>query len=286
MAIRNVGVVGCGLMGSGIAQVCASSGYDVVIAEVNEELLNKGMDRLKGFLADGVKRGKMTQEKMDEILSRIKPTVSLQDFADRDIVIEAIIENMAEKRKLFAELDKICSPHTIFASNTSSLTIIEMAAATKRLDRFVGLHFFNPVPLMKLVEVIKTIASSDEVVQQAKAFAESLGKTTVLAKDTPGFIVNLLLVPYLLDAVRVYEAGLASKEDIDTAMVLGCGYPMGPLMLLDLVGLDTTYYIANVFFEEFKDPKYAAPPLMKRMVLAGLLGRKTGKGFYDYTDKK
>ncbi|MCL5266416.1 MAG: 3-hydroxybutyryl-CoA dehydrogenase [Chloroflexi bacterium] len=286
MAIRKVGVVGCGLMGSGIAQTCAASGYDVVIAEVSQELLDKGMDRLRGFLADGVKRGKMTQEQVDAILSRIKPTVSLKDFADRDLIVEAIIENMAEKRKLYAELDKICPPHTIFASNTSSLTIIEMAAATKRLDRFIGLHFFNPVPLMKLVEVVKTICSSDEVIQEARAFAESLGKKPVLAKDTPGFIVNLLLVPYLLDAVRVYENGLASREDIDTAMVLGCGYPMGPLTLLDLVGLDTTYYIANILFEEFKEPKYAAPPLMKRMVLAGQLGRKSGKGFYDYTEKK
>ena len=286
MAIRKVGVVGCGLMGSGIAQVCAASGYDVVIAEVNEELLNKGMDRLKGFLADGVKRGKMTQEQVDQILSLIKPTVSLQDFADRDFVIEAIIENMPEKRKLFGELDKICPPHTIFASNTSSLTIIEMAAATKRMDRFIGFHFFNPVPLMKLVEVVNTICSSDEVVRAARSFAQSLGKTSVLVKDSPGFIVNLLLIPYLLDAVRAYESGLASREDIDTAMVLGAGHPMGPLTLLDLIGLDTTYHIANVFFDEFKDPKYAAPTLLKRMVLAGMLGRKTGKGFYDYTEKK
>ena len=286
MAIRKVGVVGCGLMGSGIAQVCAASGYDVVIAEVNEELLNKGMDRLKGFLADGVKRGKMTQEQVDQILSLIKPTISLQDFADRDFVIEAIIENMPEKRKLFGELDKICPPHTIFASNTSSLTIIEMAAATKRMDRFIGFHFFNPVPLMKLVEVVNTICSSDEVVRAARSFAQSLGKTSVLVKDSPGFIVNLLLIPYLLDAVRAYESGLASREDIDTAMVLGAGHPMGPLTLLDLIGLDTTYHIANVFFDEFKDPKYAAPTLLKRMVLAGMLGRKTGKGFYDYTEKK
>ncbi|MBI2954073.1 MAG: 3-hydroxybutyryl-CoA dehydrogenase [Chloroflexi bacterium] len=286
MAIRKVGVVGCGLMGSGIAQVCAAAGFDVVVAEVSEELLNKGMDRLRGFLADGVKRGKMTQEKMDQILSNIKPTVSLEDFADRDFVIEAIIENIAEKRKLFSQLDKICPPHTIFASNTSSLAIMEMAISTKRLDRFVGLHFFNPVPLMKLAEVIYTITSSDETVKDVKEFAAALGKTPVLAKDTPGFIVNRLLVPYLLDAIRMYEAGTASIEDIDAAMVLGCGYPMGPMTLNDLVGLDTTYYIANIFFEELKDPKFAPPPLMKRMVLAGLLGRKTGKGFYDYSEKK
>ncbi|MBI4319683.1 MAG: 3-hydroxybutyryl-CoA dehydrogenase [Chloroflexi bacterium] len=283
MTIQKVGVVGCGLMGSGIAQVCAAAGYDTLVAEVNEELLNRGMSRLRDFLADGVKRGKMAQEQVDQILSRIHPTVALQDFADRDLVVEAIIENMTEKRKLYGQLDTICPPQTIFASNTSSLTIIEMAAATKRMDRFVGLHFFNPVPLMKLVEVVKTICSTDEVVEEVKAFSVTLGKKPIVAKDTPGFVVNLLLVPYLLEAVRAYETGLASREDIDTAMVLGCGYPMGPLTLLDLVGLDTTYYIANIFFEEFKDPRYAVPTLMKRMVAAGFLGRKSGKGFYDYS---
>ncbi len=283
MAIRKVGVVGCGLMGSGIAQVSAAAGYDTLVAEVSEELLNRGMDRLRGFLADGVKRGKMSQEQVDGILSRIRPTVSLQDFADRDIVIEAIIENMPEKRKLYGELDKICSPRTVFASNTSSLCITEMAAVTKRLDRFVGMHFFNPVPLMKLVEVVQTICSSAEVVEEVKAFGESLGKRAIVAKDSPGFIVNRLLVPYLVEAVRMLESGLASKEDIDAGMVLGCGYPMGPFTLLDLVGLDTTYYIANIFHEELKVPHYAPPPLLKQMVLAGLHGRKTGKGFYDYT---
>lgn len=283
--ITRVGVVGCGLMGSGIAHVSARAGYKTVVREVNEELLSRGMDRLRSFLAEGVKRGKMDQEQMDQVLGNIMPTTSVRDFADCDIVVEAIVEDMDEKKALFTEMDRVCKPETIFASNTSSLCVTEMASATERGERFVGLHFFNPVPLMKLVEVVRTIMVKEEAVQQAKAFAESLGKNVVVCQDSTGFIVNRLLVPYLLQAIRVYEGGLASKEDIDMAMELGAGYPMGPFELLDMLGLDTTYYIAKVFFEELKDPALAPPPLLKRMVLGGRLGRKSGRGFYDYTEK-
>ncbi len=283
MAIRKVGVVGCGLMGSGIAQVCAAAGLETVVREANDDFLKKGLGRIDGFLQKGVEKGKMKPEEKAQLMGRIKGTTQASDLADCDLVIEAIIENMSEKRKLFAELDAACKPTTIFASNTSSLPIIEMAAATKRADRICGLHFFNPVPLMKLVEVVKTISTSDETVAEAHAFAKAVGKTAITAKDTPGFVVNLLLVPYMLDAIRALENGLATREDIDTGMKLGCGYPMGPLELLDFVGLDTTYYIANIMFDEFKDAKYAPPPLLKRLVLAGHYGRKTGKGFYDYT---
>ena len=285
MAIRKVGVVGCGLMGSGIAQVCAAAGLETVVREANDEFLQKGMKRIDGFLQGGVDKGKMTADQKAQILSRLKGTTKASDLADCDLVIEAIIENMAEKRKLFAELDAACKPSTIFASNTSSLPIIEMAAATKRADKICGLHFFNPVPLMKLVEVVKTISTSDATVAEAYAFAKAVGKTAITTKDTPGFVVNLLLVPYMLDAIRALESGLATREDIDTGMKLGCGYPMGPLELLDFVGLDTTYYIANIMFDEFKDAKYAPPPLLKRLVLAGHYGKKTGKGFYDYAPK-
>lgn len=283
MAIKKVGVVGCGLMGGGIAQTAAQSGYDVVVSEVNEELLNVGLNRIKSNLQRSVDKGKMTEVEMSQILERIHGTLSLESFSDRDIVIEAVIENMDEKRKLYAELDRICPPHAILASNTSSLTIIEMAAATKRQDRFVGLHFFNPVPTMQLAEVVETINSSKATIETARRFAESLGKTAVMAKDTPGFIVNRLLVPYLLDAMRVLETGTATKEDIDNAMRLGCNHPMGPLTLADFIGLDTLYSIANVMFEEFREPRFAPPVLLKRMVLAGQYGRKCGKGFYDYS---
>ncbi len=282
MAIRKVGVVGCGLMGSGIAQVCAAAGLETVVREANDDLLRKGMKRIDGFLQNGVDKGKMAAEQKAQILSRLKGTTQAADLADCDLVIEAIIENMAEKRKLYAELDALCKPSTIFASNTSSLCIIEMAAATRRPDRFCGLHFFNPVPLMKLVEIVRTIATSEATLAEAHAFAKAVGKTAITAKDTPGFVVNLLLVPYMLDAIRALESGLATREDIDTGMKLGCGYPMGPLELLDFVGLDTTYYIANIMFDEFRDAKYAPPTLLKRMVLAGHYGRKSGKGFYDY----
>ena len=280
--IKKVGVMGCGLMGGGIAQVAAQHGLETIVGEATENLLGKGIGRIQGFLGKDIEKGKITQAEADATLKRLKGTIDLADFADCDLIIDAIIENMEEKRKLFSQLDAICKPETIFASNTSSLPIIEMAAATKRADRFGGLHFFNPVPVMKLVEVVKTISTSDETVETLKAFGASLDKTVVVAKDTPGFIVNLLLIPYLLDAIRWYENGLATREDIDNGMKLGCGHPMGPLTLLDFVGLDTTYYIANIMFDEFKDARYAAPPLLKRMVLAGQYGRKSGKGFYDY----
>lgn len=285
MEVKKVGVVGAGLMGAGIAQVAAQAGYQTTVCEVNEQLLARGMDRVRQTLEGGVKRGKLTEAEMNAALARLKGTTSLEDFADCDLVIEAIIENMDEKKKLFASLDKICASRTLLVSNTSSLTVIEMAAATKRLDRVAGCHFFNPVPQMKLAEVVRTIVASDETVETVRKWAESLGKTVVMARDTTGFIVNRLLVPYLLDAVRALEEGVGTIEDIDKGMVLGCGYPMGPFTLLDLVGIDTTYYIANVMFEEFKERRFAPPPLLRRMVLAGQFGRKSGKGFYDYTNK-
>ena len=282
MAIRKVGVVGCGLMGSGIAQVCASAGLQTVVREASDEFLKKGLGRIDAFLQKGVEKGRMKPEEKAQVLGRITGTTRAADLADCDLVIEAIVENMAEKRRLFSELDAACKPSTILASNTSSLPIIEMAAATKRQDRVCGLHFFNPVPLMKLVEVVRTISTSEATVAEVHAFAKAAGKTAITAKDTPGFVVNLLLVPYMLDAIRTLESGIATREDIDLGMKLGCGYPMGPLELLDFVGLDTTFYIANIMFEEFKDAKYAPPPLLKRLVLAGHYGKKTGKGFYDY----
>jgi 3-hydroxybutyryl-CoA dehydrogenase len=280
--IKKVGVMGCGLMGSGIAQVAAQSGFETIVGEVSEDLLGRGIGRIQGFLGKDIEKGKISREAGEATLKRLKGTTDLNDFADCDLVIEAIIENMDEKRKLYSALDTICKPETIFASNTSSLPVIEMAAATRRPDRVGGLHFFNPVPVMKLVEVVKTISTSDDTIESLKSFGQAAGKIVVLAKDTPGFIVNLLLVPYLLDAIRALESGVASREDIDNGMKLGCGHPMGPLTLLDFVGLDTTYYIANIMFDEFKDARYAAPPLLRRMVLAGHYGRKSGKGFYDY----
>lgn len=282
MAITKVGVMGCGQMGGGIAQIAAQSGFQVIIGEVNDDLLGRGIGRIQGFIGKDIEKGKLATEEGDVILKRLKGTTNLEDFADCDLVIEAIIENMDEKRKLFSALDKICKPETIFSSNTSSLPIIEMAAATKRLDRFGGTHFFNPVPLMKLVEIVRTINTSDETIEALTEFGKKMGKVTVQAKDTPGFIVNLLLVPYLLDAMRAYENGVASKEDIDEGMKLGCGHPMGPLTLSDYIGLDTMYYIANIMFDEFKETRYAPPPILRRMVMAGHFGRKSGKGFYSY----
>jgi 3-hydroxybutyryl-CoA dehydrogenase len=269
-------------MGGGIVQVCAQAGFDVVVLEAAPEYLTKGLAAIEKNLAGAVSKGKMAQADADAVRGRIRGTTAVADLAGCDLIIEAILENLDAKRALFSQLDALCPPHTIFCSNTSSIPIIEMAAMVKRPERFVGLHFFNPVPVMKLVEVIRTIRSTDEVVAQVTAFAAALGKTAVQAKDRAGFIVNLLLVPYLLDAVRALEMGLATKEDIDTGMVLGCGHPMGPLALADFVGLDTIYFITQVLYEEFKEPKYAAPPLLKQMVKAGFLGRKTGKGFYDY----
>jgi len=283
MTVRTVGVVGCGLMGSGIAQVCAEAGYRVVVREVSDELLKKGLGKIESFLAKGVEKGKVTAARKAEVLGRLEGTTSLDKLSGADIVIEAVVESLDAKREVYQALDRACPPATIFASNTSSLSITEMAAVTKRPDRFVGMHFFNPVPLMKLVEVVRSPLTSAEVFEQAVEFARGLGKTPVRATDRTGFIVNRLLVPYILDAVRALEEGVGSVVDIDEGMRLGCGHPMGPLTLLDFVGLDTTYYIANIMFDEFREKRFAPPPLLKRMVQAGLHGRKTGKGFYDYS---
>jgi len=283
MDIKQIGVVGCGLMGSGIAEVCARAGYDVVVREVNDEFLRKGLDRIQQSLSKAVARGKVTQEQAGSTLAHMRGTLDLADFSGCDLVVEAAIENMALKKEIFAALDGILPPHAILASNTSSLCVTEMASVTKRGDKVLGIHFFNPVPVMPLIEFVRTILTSDETMEIARQFGASLGKTMVTAKDTPGFIVNHLLIPYVLDAVRVYEHGLATREDIDTAIQLGLNHPMGPLTLLDFVGLDTTLFIADAMFEEYKDPRYAAPPLLRRMVLAGHLGRKSGKGFYNYS---
>jgi len=279
---QTVGVIGCGLMGSGIAEVCARAGYQVVVREVTDDLLRRGLERVEQSMERGVARAKLTGADRQAARARIRGTVRLADLAGCEIALEAIIEKMDDKKRLFAELDGVCPPKTIFASNTSSLSITEMASATKRPDRFLGLHFFNPVPVMQPVEMIRGLGTAEDTLAQCRAFCEGLGKTVVACKDYPGFIVNLLLVPYLLDAVRALELGVASKEDIDTAVRLGLNYPMGPLTLLDFVGIDTTYYIAEAMFAEFKDARYAAPPLLRKMVLAGYHGRKTGKGFYDY----
>ena len=283
MEIKTVGVAGCGLMGSGIAQVCAEAGYQVVVREVTDELLKKGLGRIESFLKKGVDKGKLPAERMREVMSLLQGTTELEALSGCDIVIEAVIENVELKRKLYERLDKACPPHTLFASNTSSLSITEMAAATKRADRFVGLHFFNPVPVMKLCEIVRTLMTDEGALAEVTAFVKAIGKEPVQCKDNSGFIVNRLLVPYLLDAIRALEEGVGSVEDIDTGMRLGCGHPMGPLALLDFVGLDTTYYIANIMFDEFREKRFAPPPLLKRMVQAGLLGAKSRKGFYDYS---
>jgi 3-hydroxybutyryl-CoA dehydrogenase len=282
MQIRTVGVLGCGLMGSGIAQVSAASGYRTIVREVDEHFLNKGLGRIRKFLDEGVAKGKATPEARDTTVANLSGATTFEALKECDLIIEAIVENLDEKRQTYAALESVVGPQTIFVSNTSSLCITELAAATKRPDRFGGLHFFNPVPIMKLVEVIRALTTSDETYDAVFAFARSLGKEPITAPDRPGFIVNRLLVPYLLDAIRSYENGLGTIEDIDNGMKLGCGYPMGPFTLLDFVGLDTTYYIANIMFEEFREPSYAPPPLLKRMVLAGWLGRKSGRGFYKY----
>jgi 3-hydroxybutyryl-CoA dehydrogenase len=284
MAIQKVGVVGCGLMGSGIAQVVAAAGFSTVIREVSGEIVDKGLKSIDKNLARLVEKGTIDEGKKGEIRGRLKGTTALEDLKGCDLVIEAIIEQLPVKRELFSALDAICAPSTIFASNTSSLTITEIATSTKRPDRFVGLHFFNPVPVMKLVEVVRTIATDPTVYEEMVAFGAKLGKIPVRAHDSTGFIVNRLLVPYLLDAIRALEEGVGSIEDIDNSMKLGCGHPMGPLTLLDFVGLDTTYYIANIMFDEFHERRFASPPLLKRMVLAGWNGKKSGRGFYDYSD--
>ncbi|MCU0509666.1 MAG: 3-hydroxybutyryl-CoA dehydrogenase [Anaerolineae bacterium] len=282
MAVERIGVVGCGLMGSGIAEVCAKAGYRVVVREVTGELLDAGMKRLTGSLDRAVAKGKLSAEDRDAAQARIVGTTDIGAFAECDLVIEAAVEKLELKRKIFAELDQVTPPQAILASNTSSLAITDMAAATKRPDRVLGLHFMQPVPVMPLLEMVRTVLTSEETFQTARAFGESLGKTIVVSKDNPGFIVNLLLIPYLLQAIAELEKGVATKEDFDTAIRLGLNHPMGPFTLLDFVGLDTTLFIADAVFDETKDPRFAAPPLLRRMVSAGWLGRKSGRGFYDY----
>ncbi len=282
MTIRKVGFVGAGLMGGGIAQTCAQSGYETVVREVNQQLLEKGLARIQGNWDMLAGKGKLTQGQVDEYRSRLHGTVNMEDFADCDLVIEAVIENMEEKLRLFPALDKILKPDALILSNTSSLSVTQMGAVTKRPDKVCGLHFFNPAPVMKLVEIVRTISTSEETIETVRQFAISLGKTPVLAKDTAGFIVNFLLIPYLLAAIRMLENGQATRDDIDTAMKLGCGYPMGPFTLLDYGGLDTTMWAAEAIYDEYKDPLYAPPPLLRRMVASGMYGKKSGKGFYDY----
>jgi 3-hydroxybutyryl-CoA dehydrogenase len=283
MEIRKVGVLGCGLMGSGIAQVAAMGGCDVTVLEVEQKFLDKGFAGIEKSLAKFAEKGTI-KETPQAVRARLKGTTNRQDLADCDIVIEAVIENVEEKKKMYSALDAIVKKDAIFASNTSSISITELLTSTKRPERFIGLHFFNPVPLMKLVEVVRTIATADDAYESAYEFAKKLGKVPVRTSDKTGFIVNRLLVPYLLDAIRAYEEGVGSIEDIDSAMKLGCGYPMGPFTLLDFVGLDTTYYITHVMYDEFKERRFASPPLLKRLVMAGWYGRKSGRGFYDYSD--
>ena len=282
MEVRTVGVLGCGLMGSGIAQICARSGYRTIVREVDETLVKQGLGRIEQSLAVGVTRGKLSAEDLDGTMGRLSGTTRVEDLSEADVVIEAIVEDLDAKHQMFSAVDDVVGADTLFASNTSSLSITEMASATTRPDRFLGLHFFSPVPVMKLVEVIRGLATSNGTYDRGIAFAKSLGKDPITAPDRPGFVVNRLLIPYLLDAVRAYESGVGTIEDMDKSMTLGCGHPMGPFTLLDFVGLDTTYYIANIMYDEFRDPAFAAPPLLKRMVLAGRLGRKSGRGFYTY----
>ena len=280
--VQGVGVLGCGLMGSGIAQVCAQAGYRTVVREVDQAAVDAGLDRIARFLDTGVARNKLTADARDATMGRLSGTTSVDALAECDLIIEAIIENVDAKRAVFSEVEAVVGPDTVFCSNTSSVCITELAAATRRPDKFAGMHFFSPVPIMNLVEVIRGLSTTDETYQRVFDFAGSLGKQPVTAPDRPGFIVNRLLIPYLLSAVRAFESGCGTVEDVDTAMTLGCGHPMGPFTLLDFVGLDTTYYITNIMYEEFRDPAYAPPPLLKRMVLAGRLGRKSGHGFYKY----
>lgn len=282
MAIRKIGVLGCGLMGSGIAEVAAKAGFETVVREVSDALLEKGMGKIRGSLGKAVEKGKMTAEERDAVLGRIHGTTGFEAMADCDLVVEAIVENLEEKKATYAALDKVAKASAIFASNTSSLTVTQLAMATSRPARFVGLHFFNPVPVMKLVEVVRTLLTEDAALAEIDEFCRAIGKTPVACKDNSGFIVNRLLVPYLLDAIRALEEGVGSVADIDEGMKLGCGYPMGPFQLLDFVGLDTTYFIANIMFEEYREKRFAPPPLLKQMVQAGRLGRKSGRGFYDY----
>ena len=281
--IKTIGVVGCGLMGAGIVETCARAGFHVVVREVNDDLLQKGLKHIQDSMGKAVQRGKLSQADLEAALAHIRGTLNLADFKDCDLVIEAAVENMSLKKTIFTELDSICRSDAILASNTSSLCITEMAAATERPDKVLGLHFFNPVPVMPLLEIVRALLTGDETLELAKSFGEKLGKTIVVARDRPGFIANLLFVPYALDAIRWLDAGLASKEEIDTTMKLGFNHPMGPFTLIDFVGLDTLLFIADAMYAEFKDARYAAPPLLRRMVLAGLLGRKSGRGFYTYS---
>ena len=282
MEIKKVGVVGGGIMGGGIAQVSAQAGYQVLISEINDELLNKGLAGINSILTRSVDKGRISQEDKDAALARIKGTINTKDFSDCDLVIEAIIENMDLKKKVFAELDKVCPKHTILATNTSCLSVIDMAKATNKPEQVLGMHFFNPVPVMRLLELVKTILTSDETLETARKFGESIGKTVSVSPDIPAFVVDQLANPFLLDAIRMVENGVATAEDIDTGIRLGLNHPMGPLALADLVGLDTILFIANALYDELKDPKFAPPTLLKKMVAAGWLGRKTGKGFYEY----
>lgn len=286
MEIRKVGVVGCGLMGSGIAQVSAMAGFPTVVREASQHLLDKGLASIEKSLAKFVEKGELLADQKSQTLARLRPTLNLEEFAECDLVIEAITENLDLKKQLFAQLDRIVKPEAVFASNTSSLCITEMMTATQRAPRFLGVHFFNPVPLMKLVEVVKTVVTEPAIVQLGLDFARKLGKVPILTSDRAGFIVNRLLIPYLLDAIRALEEGFGTIEDLDQGMKLGCNHPMGPFTLLDFVGIDTSYYIAEILFNEYREKRFAPPPLMKRMVLAGMYGRKSGKGFYDYTDPK
>ena len=285
MAIKTVGVLGCGLMGAGIAQVSAGAGFKTIVLEVNQDVLKKGLGRIDKFLTGGIEKGKVTAEQKATTLGNLTGTTNYADLKDCDLVIEAIIENVAIKKQAYAQVEAVVGPNSLIASNTSSLCITELAAGTRRPDKVGGLHFFNPVPLMKLVEVIRALTTSQDTYDALFAFAKAIGKEPITAPDRGGFIVNRLLVPYLLDAIRCLEDGLGSVEDIDNGMKLGCGYPMGPFTLLDFVGLDTTYYIANIMFEEFRETRFARPPLLKRMVIAGHLGKKSGKGFYDHSPK-
>ncbi len=286
MKIQRVGVLGCGLMGSGIAQVCVESGYQTIVLEVEQRFLDKGFGILEKNFARAVEKGKMSPEARDKARSLLQGTLKLDDLKACDLIIEAVIEDLKMKNEMYSALDKLCPERTILASNTSSLTVMAMAASTKRQDRFCGLHFFNPVPVMKLVEVVKTIATSQQTIDTCVEFSRSIGKVPIVAKDNSGFIVNLLLVPYMLDSIRALEQGVASMVDIDTGMQLGCNYPMGPFTLIDFVGLDTLYHIANIMFDEYREKRYAPPPLLRKMVLAGTYGRKSGKGFYDYSGEK
>lgn len=286
MDISKVGVVGCGLMGSGIAEIAAKSGFEVRVREVNEEFLEAGRNRIKKSMDRAVAKEKLSAEDRDAAWDRLSFTTEVTELADRDLVIEAIVEELEAKNALFGALDEVCGETTIFASNTSSLTITDMAAATSRPDRFVGLHFFNPVPVMKLVEVVRTIVTSEETIERAFAFSKALGKVPIAARDNSGFVVNLLLVPYMLDAIRQLERGVATIADIDTAMVLGCGYPMGPFVLCDFVGIDTLYKISEIMYDEYREERYAPPPLLKRIVSMGRFGKKSGQGFYDWSGEK